>query len=78
MFFVADHARRAYWSNIPPSSSTKHSLTEEQLVVHMEYLVEKIYVSIGNRVCRQCMGITMDTDCVPLVASLFLFYKGHN
>ena len=40
----------------------------------MEYLIDNIYVSIGNRVYRQCVGIPMGTDCEPLLANLFLFY----
>ena len=72
VFLVADHAGRAYWSNIP--SSSKHSITEEQLVAYVEYLIDNIYVSIGNRVYRQCVGIPMGTDCAPLLANLFLFY----
>ena len=40
----------------------------------MEYLIDNIYVSIGNRVYKQCVGIPMGTDCAPLLANLFLFY----
>ena len=40
----------------------------------MEYLIDNIYASIGNRVYRQCVGIPMGTDCAPLLANLFLFY----
>ena len=43
------------------------SITEDKLVEYVEYLVDNIYVSIGNRVYRQC-------DCAPLLANLFLFY----
>ena len=71
VFLIADHARRAYWSNTPSSSSSKHNITEEQLV---EYLIDNIYVSIDNRVYRQCVGIPIGTDCAPLVPNLFLFY----
>ena len=31
-----------------------------------EYL---IYVSVGNRIYRQCVGIPMGTDCDPLAAN---------
>ena len=41
---------------------------------HAEYLIDNIYVSIGNKIYRQCTGIPMGTDCAPLVANLFLFY----
>ena len=37
-------------------------------------LVNNIYISIGNKVYRQCVGIPMGTDCAPLLANLYLFY----
>ena len=74
VFLIADHAGRAYWSNTPSSSSSKHNITEGQLVAYVEYLIDYIYVSIGDRVYRQSVGVPMGTDCAPLVANLFLFY----
>ena len=58
----------AYWSDTPSSSRSRHSITEEQLVTHVEYLIDNIYVNIGNKVFRQCVGIPMGTDCAPLLA----------
>ena len=57
-----------------PSSSLKQSISEQVLVNYMEYLIDNIYVNIGSRIYRQCIGIPMGTDCAPLVANLFLFY----
>ena len=48
--------------------------TEEVLVTYVEYLINNIYVNIGNRIYRQCVGIPMGTDCAPLLANLFLFF----
>ena len=73
-FIVVDSKGRAYWSDVPSQASSKHSMTEETLIKYVEYLVENIYVSIGNKVYRQCVGIPMGTDCAPLLANLFLFY----
>ena len=39
----------------------------------MEYLIDNVFVSVGNRVYRQCVGIPMGADCAPLLASLFLY-----
>ena len=75
VFLIADHAGRAYWSNTPSSSSSKHNITEAHLVAHVEYLIDNIYVSIGNRVYRQCVGIAMGTDCEPVVANLYYQYQ---
>ena len=40
----------------------------------VEYLIDNVFVSVGNRVYKQCVGIPMGTDCAPLLANLFLFY----
>ena len=59
---------------MPSSSSLKKSISEQVLVIYMEYLIDNIYVNIGSRIYRQCIGIPMGTDCAPLVANSFLFY----
>ena len=59
---------------MPSSPSLKQSISEQVLVIYMEYLIDNIYVNIGSRIYRQCIGIPMGTDCAPLVANLFLFY----
>ena len=73
VFIVTDLTGRAYWSNIPSSLSSRHSITEEQFVAYVEYLIYNIYVSIGNRVYRQCVGIPMGTDCAPLLKFVLIF-----
>ena len=72
--YIADKNGNSYWSDMPSSSSSKQSISEEVLITFVEYLIDNIYVSIGNRIYRQCIGIPMGTDCAPLVANLFLFY----
>ena len=59
---------------MPSGSSSKQSITEEVLVMYVDYLIDNIYVNIGNRIYRQCVGIPMGTDCAPLLANLFLFF----
>ena len=44
----------------------------------LEYLVDNIFIEVGNRVFRQCIGIAMGTDCAPLIANLFLLYYKYN
>ena len=40
------------------------------------YLLDNIYIRFGTKLYRQIVGIPMGTNCVPLVADLFLFcYK---
>ena len=58
-FIIADSTGNAYWSNVPSNSSSKQNITEEMLVAYVEYLIDNIYVSIGNRIYRQGIGIPM-------------------
>ena len=71
IYLVADIKGKVFWTDIPAS---KFNITEETLIKLVEYLIDNIYVSIGNRVYRQCVGIPMGTYCAPLLANLFLFY----
>ena len=59
------------WSDVP---SARQSLTEDKLITYVEYLIGNVYVNVGNKVYRQCVGIPMGTDCAPLLANLFLFF----
>ena len=43
--------------------------TSEALI----YLLDNIYIRFGTKLYRQIVGIPMGTNCVPLVADLFLF-----
>ena len=65
----------AYWSQ---SQSGERSILLNELVNMLEYLVDNIFIEVGNRVFRQCIGIPMGTDCAPLIANLFLFYYEYN
>ena len=71
MFLVVRGNGKAIWSDVP---STKYSFSEDKLTSHVEYHIHNIYVNVGNKVFRQCVGIPMGTDCAPLLANLFLFY----
>ena len=70
-FLVVNNNGKGMWSDVP---STRQSLTEDKLISYVEYLIDNIYVSIGNKIYRQCIGIPMGTDCAPLLANLFLFF----
>ena len=78
IYFVADSNGTTYWSEVVSTSSTKCNINEKTLIVYMEYLIDNIYVSIGNKAYRQCVRIPMGTDCAPLVANIFLSYYEYN
>ena len=39
----------------------------------MNWLLDNIYVTFGDKVFRQVIGIPMGTDCAPFLANLFLY-----
>ena len=39
-----------------------------------EYLIDNVYIKVGNNVYCQTIGIPMGTDCAPQLANLFLFH----
>ena len=47
------------------------NVDKSKLIDMINYLVDNIYVSVGNKIFRQ--RIPMGTDCAPLLANLYLF-----
>ena len=45
----------------------------QQVIDLFNYLINNIYIQVGSVVFKQAIGITMGTDCAPLIADLFLF-----
>ena len=39
----------------------------------LTFLLDNIYIRFGSKLYRQIVGIPMGSNCVPLVADLFLF-----
>ena len=39
----------------------------------LTFLLDNIYIRFGSKLYRQIVGISMGTNCAPLVADLFLF-----
>ena len=65
----------AYWS-VEPTSGFCFSF--DKLREMLEYLIDNIYIVVGNRVFQQHIGIPMGTDCAPLLANIYLFYYEYN
>ena len=71
-YLVIKNNGTAYWSNT--TSAKDHSITENGLLEQIKFLVDNIYIQVGNKIFKQTIGIPMGTDCAPLLANLFLFY----
>jgi cystathionine beta-lyase/cystathionine gamma-synthase len=39
----------------------------------LEFLIDNIFVIFGGRVFQQTVGMPMGTNCIPLLADLFLY-----
>ena len=48
-------------------------LSCDDVVYLLEWLVDNTYVTIGDKIFKQCIGIPMGTDCAPYLANLFLY-----
>ena len=44
----------------------------------MNWLLDNIYVTFGDKCFRQVIGIPMETDCAPFLANLFLYSYEYN
>ena len=51
--------------------------TKDQLIEMMNYLIDNCYVTCGDSLFRQKIGIPMGTDCAPFLANLFLYSYEH-
>ena len=70
-FFITITSRGANWSDNPRESSLYMNC--KQLVDSINWLIDNIYVTFGNKCFRQVIGIPMGTDCAPFLANLFLY-----
>ena len=70
-FYIACNDRHAFFT----SGAVKYySLWSCQKVCEsLTLLSDNIYIRFGSKIYRQIIGISMGTNCAPLVADLFLF-----
>ena len=62
---------RTFFTNVETSASKKY---DEAFIGQMiDFLIDNIYIKIGNHLFRQCIGIPMGTNCAPLLATLFMY-----
>ena len=54
------------------NSKGKTCYSEEQVISMLEFLIDNIFVSFGEALFQQVVGIPMGTNCAPLLADLFL------
>ena len=52
-------------------NNQEHNVSESNLIEYVRFLVDSIYIQVGDRVYKQKIGIPMGTDCAPHLANLF-------
>ena len=62
---------RTFLTNEETSAGKKY---DETLICQLiDFLIDNIYIKIGSHLFRQCIGIPMGINCVPLLVNLFLY-----
>ena len=61
----------ARWTDSP--KKTTLALDCKKVIRLLNWLIDNIYVTSGDKVFRQKIGIPMGTDCDPFLANLFLY-----
>ena len=54
-------------------SDSKNTYSEDDIIKTLEFLVDNIFVVFAGKVFQQTVGITMGTNCAPLLADIFLY-----
>ena len=73
-YIIVDMHGNGHWSLEFALSTACVSVSESKLVEWTEYLIDNVYIKVGNNVYRQTIGIPMGTNCEPQLANLFLFH----
>ena len=70
--FIRIGKASARWSS-SRGKTKSHCWNKDELIKHMKWLIDNIYVVCGDSMFKQKIGIPMGTDCAPFLANLFLF-----
>ena len=61
-----------FWSDKASAGHLNVGLAK--ILEYISFLIDNIFIRVGNRIFKQVIGIPMGTDCAPLLANLFLFF----
>ena len=73
--YLSVYNTKASFVNNPKRETKAYS--ESQLIEMVNYLIDNCYVTCGNRLFRQKIGISTGTDCAPFLVNLFLLSYQH-
>ena len=69
--FISIYKNDARWTNSPKENT--QALDCKKIIRLLNWLIDNIYVTFGDKMFRQKIGIPMGTDCAPFFANLFLY-----
>ena len=73
---IMDTHGKAHLSQNPAESVSCVSVDRSVLVEWTDYLIDNVYIRVGNKVYQQTIGIPMGTDCASQLANmLFVYYE---
>ena len=76
ILYIVCNDRRAFFTS---DAVRNYNLWSCQKVCEaLTFLLDNIYIRFGSKLYRQIVGFPMGTNCVPLVADLFLFCYERN
>jgi len=58
-------------------TNSKTKYTKDDIVNMINFLIDNIFIEFGGRIFQQTVGIPVGTNCVPLLANLFLHTKSN-
>ena len=73
--FISVYPTSAQWVNAP--KATTKAYNKDGLIEMINFLIDTVYVTCGDSLVRQVIGIPMGTDCAPFLANLFLYSYEH-
>ena len=69
--FIKIGKESAHWSS--SRGKKGHCWDKDELIKHVKWLITNIYVTCGDSMFKQVIGIPIGTDCAPFLANLFFF-----
>ena len=73
--YLVVNGDRTFFNNEEASAGKRY---DETLISKLiDFLIDNIYIKIGNHLLRQCTGIPMGTHCAPLLANFFFFFYSY-
>jgi hypothetical protein len=69
--YISVYKNGARWTDSP--KKTTLALDCKKVISLLNWLIDNIFVTFGDKMFRQKIGIPMGTDCAPFLANLFLY-----